>query len=160
VALAFAGTAVFEEVDAAGHRAKVSAQGADTKGRGGASANVTFRLEPVGTGSKVLVDTSLNLSGSVAQYGRGTGMIQSVASQLIGQFAKNLEAELTRAPAAVVPDASASGPDATAASSRPATSSPQAAPARAPVKPISGFALLWAALIDVLRGLFGGRKGS
>ncbi len=146
VALAFAGAARFEETDASSHRAKVSAQGTDAKGRGGASANVTFRLEPAGAGCKVLVDTTLNLSGSIAQYGRGTGMIQSVATQLIGQFAKNLEAELNRGQAAGMSVA--------------ATGDPPAPTTRATVAPISGFPLVWAALLDVLRGLFGRRTGS
>ncbi len=94
VALSFNGIAKFVEIVEAEHRARVEAQGTDAKGRGGANAQVTFRLEPAGSGTKVTVDTQLNLSGSVAQYGRGAGMIQSVAGQLIGQFAKNLEANL------------------------------------------------------------------
>lgn len=173
VALAFNGVATFEEIDAAAYRAMVKAQGTDTRGRGGASANVTFRLEPVAVGSsprsssepialtRVLVDTKLDLSGSVAQYGRGTGMIQSVASQLIGQFAKNLEAELRRTPA---PMAAENAVISTGDSMRPAAPAAAAVtgavPPRAPAKPISGFALLWAAFVDVLRGLFGARKGS
>ena len=87
VVLAFAGTAKFEERDDTAHTARVKAQGTDSKGRGGASATASFRLEPNGSGSKVLIDTDLNLSGSVAQYGRSAGMIQTIAAQLINQFA-------------------------------------------------------------------------
>ncbi len=61
------------------HRAR-RAQGTDAKGRGSAQATATFRLEPSATGSKVLVHTNLTLSGAVAQYGRGVGMIQATAS--------------------------------------------------------------------------------
>ena len=157
VALAFAGTAIFEDVDPAAHRAKVLAQGADSKGRGGANAQVTFRLEPSGTGSKVIIDTVLNLSGSVAQYGRGTGMIQSVANQLIGQFAKNLEAELKRAPVAAPTSSATTAAIETVASPKVGQGARPSPPAVA-ARPISGFALLWAALLDVLKGLFGGRK--
>ena len=63
---------------------------------------VTFSIEPIDAGSRVLIETDLTLSGSVAQYGRGVGMIQSVASQLIGQFAKALEDEIARDKAASV----------------------------------------------------------
>ncbi len=63
------------------------AQGTDAKGRGSAQAAATFRLEPVAAGSKVLVHTDLTLSGAVAQYGRGVGMIQATASALMNQFA-------------------------------------------------------------------------
>ena len=41
------------------------------RGRGGATADITFRLEPTDQGTQVLIDTELILSGSVAQYGRG-----------------------------------------------------------------------------------------
>ena len=162
IALTFNGVAAFDEIDAAAHTAKVKAQGTDTKGRGGASAQVVFRLEPAGSGSKVVVDTKLDLSGSVAQYGRGTGMIQAVASQLIGQFARNLGAELKMAPPVEVdaPVAGAVAVSVVPASSGSAVSAAviSTAPVRAAAKPISGFALLWAALKDVLAGMFGGRK--
>ncbi len=94
VALAFVGTAKFEELNEAAKSATVSAKGSDAKGRGGANSIVQFRLEPVEDGTKVIVETNLNLSGSVAQYGRATGVIQGVASQLTAQFAQNLKAML------------------------------------------------------------------
>ena len=75
------------------HRAR-AAQGTDAKGRGSAQAAATFRLEPSATGSKVLVHTDLTLSGAVAQYGRGVGMIQATASALMNQFANNLKKQL------------------------------------------------------------------
>ena len=110
VVLAFAGVAKFEERDDAGHKARVKAQGTDSKGRGGANAVASFRLEPNGQGSKVLITTDLNLSGSVAQYGRSAGMVQTIAAQLINQFAKSLEKQIslsTSAPAALSPTESA-----------------------------------------------------
>lgn len=94
VALAFLGTAKFEELDETAMTAKVLAKGSDAKGRGGANSAVRFRLEPVEAGTKVVVETNLSLSGPVAQYGRGTGVIQGVASQLTAQFARNLKAML------------------------------------------------------------------
>jgi uncharacterized protein len=96
IALAFVGTAKFEELDEAAKRAKVLAKGSDAKGRGGANSVVQFRLQPVADGTKVIVETNLNLSGSVAQYGRSAGVIQGVASQLTAQFAQNLKAMLAR----------------------------------------------------------------
>jgi uncharacterized protein len=94
VALTFAGTVVFEEIDNTSYSARVRAQGNDAKGRGAAQAKATFRLEPSATGSKVLVHTDLTLSGAVAQYGRGVGMIQATASALMNQFANNLKKQL------------------------------------------------------------------
>ncbi|HEX9465552.1 MAG TPA: SRPBCC family protein [Alphaproteobacteria bacterium] len=145
VALTFAGTAQFEEIDAAAHTAKIKASGTDAKGRGGAQSVVSFGLEPAGSGSKVLVHTNLNLSGAVAQYGRGAGMIQDVANQLIKQFAASLKTEIARSePAAGAAESSAG-----------AAIAPPASPAPA-AKPISGFALLlrslWAGLLRRLSG--------
>jgi len=145
VALTFAGTVTFEEIDNANHRARVKAQGTDAKGRGGANATASFRLEPVASGSKVLVHTDLALSGSVAQYGRGVGMIQATAAQIINQFAGNLKAQLAATPAAGAPDAAAPGAPAPAASAPPPAA-----------KPISGFSLmarvLWEAILRLFRG--------
>jgi carbon monoxide dehydrogenase subunit G len=99
VALTFAGTIVFEEIDNTNHTARVRAQGSDAKGRGAAQATSTFRLEPAGNGSKVLVHTDLSLSGAVAQYGRGVVMIQATATALMNQFANNLKKQLDNPPA-------------------------------------------------------------
>jgi len=142
VALTFAGTVKFEDIDNTNHKARVRAQGADAKGRGSAQAVATFQLAPAGSGSKVLVHTDLSLSGAVAQYGRGVGMIQATAAAIIGQFATALKAQLgQRGPAA--------------ASS---TSAPSAGPApAAAAKPISGFTLMAKVLWAAIRRLFTGR---
>jgi uncharacterized protein len=138
VALAFAGTVKFEEIDESAHRARVSAQGSDAKGRGAANAAAAFHLEPAGNGgTKVLVHTNLTLSGAVAQYGRGVGIIQITAGQIITQFANNLKAQLAlqgavasaaNAGAAPTPAASASPPGvpASASTAAPAPSAPAA----------------------------------
>ena len=96
VALTFAGIVKFEDINEATHTARVTAQGTDAKGRGGANAASLFRLEPAGTGSKVLVHTNLTLSGSVAQYGRGVGIIQATAAQLMNHFARGLRDQLAQ----------------------------------------------------------------
>jgi carbon monoxide dehydrogenase subunit G len=153
VALTFAGTVKFEEVDNSNRSARVRAQGTDAKGRGSAQALATFRLEPSATGSKVLVHTDLTLSGAVAQYGRGVGMIQATASALMNQFANALKAQLARRePVAASP--SPPPPDVT--QSAPAYST--SAPLPAAAKPISGFSLMLQVIWSKLRGLFGGRS--
>jgi hypothetical protein len=146
VALTFAGVVKFEEIDDVNHTARVKAQGTDAKGRGGANAAASFRLEATPTGSKVLVHTDLTLSGAVAQYGRGVGMIQATAAQLMKQFAANLKAQ----PAMSRPGAA---PASAAAAS--AASAPSAPPAAA--KPISGFALMGRVIWDAIMRLFGRR---
>ena len=138
VALAFAGQVKFTEIDNDARKARCKAQGKDSKGRGGANANVDFHLEPAGTGSRVLVKTDLTLSGAVAQYGRASGMIQDVAQALIGQFANNLKAQLAASqPAAVAGEAKKEAPQ------------PQA-------RELSGFSILMMVLKSAFRRLFGG----
>jgi carbon monoxide dehydrogenase subunit G len=148
VALTFAGIVKFDEIDDVKHTARVSAQGTDAKGRGGANASSVFHLEPAGSGSKVLVHTNLTLSGAVAQYGRGVGIIQATATQIMNQFAKSLKDKLGQEPAAATPAATASPPV--------APSSPSIVPSPTPpaAKPISGFSLMAQVLWSWLSGLF------
>ena len=154
VALTFAGLVKFEEIDNANRTARVKAQGTDAKGRGGANAAASFRLEPAGAGSKVLVHTDLTLSGAVAQYGRGVGMIQATAAQLMKQFADNLEKQVAAAPpaAASAPPAAASAAPSAASASQPAAPLPPPAAA-----PISGFSLMAQVIWDAIMRLFGRR---
>jgi uncharacterized protein len=141
VALAFAGVIKFEELDGVNYTARVKAQGSDAKGRGAANATAAFRLEPAGSGSKVLVHTDLALSGAVAQYGRGVGIIQATAAQIMSQFAANLKAQIgDRDPVA------------------PPAQGPEGAQLSAPVvaKPISGLSLIarviWNAVVRLYKG--------
>jgi hypothetical protein len=128
VALAFAGNISFENVDDANHSARVKAQGSDDKGRGSANATATFRIEPAALGSRVLIHTDLMLSGAVAQYGRGVGMIQATAAQIINQFAKNLRTQLEQQPVTAPAAADNAAPAADA-------------PLPEPAKPIAGVSL-------------------
>ncbi len=137
VSLTFKGQAHFEAIDDAARTARVKADGRDAKGRGGANATVDFSVEPGEEGSTVQIHTNLKLSGPVAQYGRGVGMVQDLASQLIGQFAESLKAELALNPA----DADAD----------PASVETPAA------KPISGFSLMFKVLWNAVLRLFGKR---
>lgn len=155
VVLAFSGVAKFEERDDVAHKARVKAQGTDSKGRGGASAVASFRLEPNGSRSKVLIDTDLNLSGSVAQYGRSAGMVQTIAAQLINQFAKSLEKQIASSTPASA--ASASTEAMQPGSAAPA---PQASPPSTPsaAKPIGAFSLIAGAIWSALKRALGSRN--
>ena len=170
VALAFAGRVQLENIDDKNYSARVKAQGNDDKGRGAANATATFRIEPAEIGSRVLIHTDLMLSGAVAQYGRGVGMIQATAAQIIGQFAANLRAQLERRPPVAAPTVASPPivPAETATPLRDPTPPPRSdaslpplrvTPPPPPAKPISGFSLLARVLWHQLRGLFGGRKG-
>src|SRR5690606_20391781 len=125
------------EIDDEAKTAVIKASGADAKGRGSAMASIDFRCQPCAAGSKILITTDLELSGAVAQYGRGVGLIQNVANQIIGQFSKNLEARIAHDKACGKPEQSAreappSGPLATSAAQ------PSAAASATPAPVVSG----------------------
>lgn len=114
----FKGQAQFAEHDDEHHRAVLKADGRDTKGNGNASALITAQLEAVTDATtKVKVTTDLNITGKVAQFGRG--VLPDISHKLITQFADNLntmiDAPAAEAPAAaetVAPPAGASSADA------------------------------------------------
>ena len=148
VSLSFAGVVTFEELDNANYRARLKAQGTDAKGRGGANATASFRLEPAASGSKVLVHTDLLLSGAVAQYGRGVGVIQATAGQIMNQFAANLKAQLARPTSGTAIPAREQMPPSSAEAPPPAA------------KPIAAFSLIVKVLWERFVGLFTGRSPS
>lgn len=156
VSLSFVGQAKLEETDAAAHRARMRATGADSKGRGSTAALIDFSLQPLedGATTRVNIHSNVTLTGSVAQYGRGSGMIQSVAAQLIGQFGECLRARILESRAASAVPAPAAATDAAPAPSP----SPLPSATPAPAKPISGFSLLFGALLASLRNLFGRKR--
>jgi len=163
VALTFNGQTTFEELDPANHAAKLKAQGTDAKGRGGAHANVNFHMEPSDVGTKILIHTNLQLSGAVAQYGRGVGMVADLAQQIISQFAANLEKNVIAQDQtlAAEPAAAVSAPGADPAPAASATPPPQTKPAAPPPQaaPVQvggmGLRVVWNAIVRGIKGLFG-----
>jgi hypothetical protein len=138
VSLAFAGRVQFEDVDDKNYSARVKAQGSDDKGRGSANATATFRVEPAEVGSRVFIHTDLMLSGAVAQYGRGVGMIQTTAAQIISQFAANLRKQLDhQPPPAAAPPISAPVSAPALTQTAPATVLPPAAAPAHPAAPVA-----------------------
>ena len=86
------GTVKIEEADESAHRAVIRADGKDARGQGTASATITSTLNEEDGGVHVRVETDMQLTGRVAQFGRG--MHKEVASKIMGRFAECLEKEL------------------------------------------------------------------
>ncbi|MFM0757646.1 SRPBCC family protein [Paraburkholderia strydomiana] len=180
--LKFAGKFKIAEQNDADRKVVVSASGTDTKGRGGADAQINAAVTDAGSGkTKVDVVSDVNLSGTVAQYGRGAGMIEALSQQLLNQFAKNLTALIesdaayaaeTAPPAQAAPAtpatpggaASAPGDQtnrineatqtATTDASRPAVEPRRPPPAPAPVVPLDAGALMRKAMWQSVRNFF------
>ena len=94
VALNFQGTVTIADRDDAAKTALLLGKGSDSKGRGNANSKTQVRVVPKGAGSEVQLETSLQLSGMIAQYGRASGVIKAVSDELISQFAANLQKTL------------------------------------------------------------------
>ena len=113
----YKGAARIVEADENAHQVVLKAEGRDTRGQGNASATVTATLTPAGSGTVVHIDTDLNITGKVAQFGRG--VMADVSSKLLGQFASNLERDVLSGNGT---DAAASTGSASTTSSEPPTS--------------------------------------
>jgi uncharacterized protein len=148
VQLQFGGEAQISAIDPAARSARVTARGADRKGRGSAAAIVNFSLVAEGPGTRVTVDTDLTLAGSIAQYGRASGLIKEIASELISQFAANLGKLLADVPPSLVDTRDVSA--AVAEVSPSALSDATVPPSGQPVA-VSGFRLLLIALARIIR---------
>lgn len=95
VALSFAGTATFEEIDEAAQCVRVVGAGSEAKGRGRASAEFRIHLEDTGASlTRVVAKSDVTLTGAIAQYGRGVGVMKAVADEIIARFATNLAREI------------------------------------------------------------------
>jgi carbon monoxide dehydrogenase subunit G len=100
----YRGKATFLEQDETAHKAVLRAEGRDTRGQGNAAATITASLDPEGDGTSVRVVTDLQITGRVAQFGRG--VLADVSSKLLGQFVDCLESTvLTGGAAESSPDA-------------------------------------------------------
>jgi carbon monoxide dehydrogenase subunit G len=95
----FKGQASFVTRDDTGYTASLKAEGRDTGGKGNAAATITAKLEPTSaTSAKCTVDTDLNITGKVAQFGRGA--LADVSDKLLLQFVDNLNALIASGAAA------------------------------------------------------------
>jgi uncharacterized protein len=151
---AYNGTIRVEDVDDAAHRATLSAKGTDKRGRGGATATIVNTLSEHDGGTRVEAVTDFNITGRLAQFGRG-GIMEDVSNRLLRDFATCLSTRLAEAPAAPEPVAP-SGAEVTAGDAPPeavaaAPGPPPPAPAAAPVK---GFSLFFSVLWERIKGLF------
>jgi carbon monoxide dehydrogenase subunit G len=98
----YKGVAKIEEADESNRKVVLQAEGRDTRGQGNASATVTATLVPDGDGTTVNIDTDLNITGKVAQFGRG--VMADVSSKLLGQFADNLKQDVLNGEADTQPN--------------------------------------------------------
>lgn len=97
----YKGVAKFESKDEQARKIVLAATGRDVKGSGNARATIAVTLAaPADAGAdakaevtEISVDVNLNISGKVAQFGRG--VMADVNAKLMEKFAQNLEQMIT-----------------------------------------------------------------
>jgi len=176
---AYRGTVKIEQADAASHRATMKAKGTDKRGQGGANATIVNTLSSGGGGTtRVEAVTDFTITGRLARFGRG-GMIEDISNRLMRDFSSCLQSRIGAAEPAPSGEQVATGeaaPEEVAAADPPPMAAgvqppdppaPVAPPVPAPAtpppaagaKPISGFSLIFGALLDRIKRLFGrGRR--
>ena len=131
--MSFRGEVEARDTDAAGQKLapqtiRLIGRGTDVTGTSGATLDLTANVSAVDSTSSILNGTSeITMNGKAAAF--GGRMMNSVADQILKQFADNFAAKVKESPASSV----------TASSST----------------ELNGFALVWTAIRDWLRGLFG-----
>src|ERR1700742_1599907 len=115
-------------------------KGVDRKGASRGKMSMLCTLAPEGNATRVDVVADVQVSGSIAQFGR-TGLLIEIANQLVAEFVRNAEAELGQrnAPAGGVQTASAA---------------PTVPRGSGLVKPLNPTSLLFAALKAWLASFF------
>ncbi len=117
VSARYKGTVRFERLDEEEGVAEIVAAGQDVRGKGGADMRMTSRVVARGPAeTEVTVASTVNITGILAQFGRG--MIQDVSDEMFRRFTDAMRAALESAP-----DRASAGD---AAGDRPAAASPAA----------------------------------
>lgn len=85
----YRGTARLVEVNEAERVAEVALEARETKGQGTAVATIRNHVLSDSSGTRVIVETDMKVTGRQAQFGRG--VMQEVAERLLADFARRLE---------------------------------------------------------------------
>ncbi len=126
VSARYKGTVRFERLDDDEGVAEIAAAGQDVRGKGGADMRMTSRVVARGPGeTEVTVSSTVNITGILAQFGRG--LIQDVSDEMFRRFTDAMRAALEPASGGKGPDGPAGDrPD---AASRTAESADAKSPA-------------------------------
>lgn len=144
-AMSFRGDVEVMEVDSATRSLRLIGKGTDSTGGSGAAMDLTARIEAVDAASCRLVGTSeVSMSGKAAAF--GGRMMNSVADQILKQFAERFAAQAQARQAQAVAPPAAVAVESAAAATPPTPSH------------LNAFALVWAIVRDWFRSLFAAKK--
>jgi carbon monoxide dehydrogenase subunit G len=100
-------TITFVDRDDAARRAVLTVTGREKRGAGSVNAKVTATLTDEGEQTTAEMVTDVQVTGRVAQFGRG--IIADVGSRLTGQFVDNLNSQVLAPTASAAPQPPAEG---------------------------------------------------
>jgi uncharacterized protein len=158
----YRGTARLQDVDEDTRTASIAVQAREAKGQGTAAAVISNQLEPQNGGTRVVAVTDLKITGRQAQFGRG--IMEDVASTMMAEFAKRLEAEIGSGGAAKEPAAAKASEPAGAGKDEGQVGEPEALDlgnvlASTPMVRYAGIGGVAALVLLVLSALVRRRKG-
>jgi len=145
--MSFRGEVEMKDVDPAARTLRLLGKGTDSTGSSGASMNLTARIEAADAGLCTLVGTSeVSMSGKAAAF--GGRMMNTVADQILKQFADNFAAQVSalQAQRATPVQTDSAAPETAVSTPPPPTA-----------RELNGLALVWSIFKDWLRGLFSKR---
>jgi uncharacterized protein len=140
VAARYRGKVRFEDVDAAARTVRIVASGQETNGRGGADMRMNSRIVEKAAGeTEVSLTSEVNVTGVLAQFGRG--MIQDVSNQMFKKFSEAIRTELEKPDAPAAPEPPAPSATVGAAEAHAVSPAPPPALAMAQAPPIDAVSL-------------------
>ena len=141
--MSFRGEVEMKDVDSAARTLRLLGKGTDSTGSSGVSMNLAARIEAAEGGFCTLVGAAeVSMSGKAAAF--GGRMMNTVADQILKQFADNFAGQVRALQAQrAAPAAAGSGAPAAAVSIPPPAAGE-----------LNGLALVWTIIKDWLRGLF------
>lgn len=92
VRMTYNGTVQVTESDPASRAATLLASGRELRGQGTARATIAMQVTAAADGSRVMMETAMQITGRVAQM--GAGIMGEVADSMVNQFADCLQGTL------------------------------------------------------------------
>lgn len=145
------------ERDAEQRRVIMDVSGRERRGPGSMHAVVTSQLSATPSGSRIALDTDVEVTGRVAQF--GSGVLGDVSATLLARFVEGLEDHL--AEGVTTPAPAAPSPGTAAPITNGAATAPRAAPSPTPrsdvvdIGAVAGKAVLHRVALPALAGGFG-----
>jgi carbon monoxide dehydrogenase subunit G len=147
--MSFRGEVEVKALDAATRTLRLIGKGTDSTGSSGASMDLTARIDPIdGTSCNLVGNSEVSMSGKAAAF--GGRMMNSVADQVLKQFAANFATKVQAMQASSPGGPGGAGAGASAA---PTTGAAPAAPSQ-----LNALALAWAVIKDWFASLFSAKR--